>query len=149
MDVLGNKEADYIGRLLSGVKKPGRYIGNEVNISRKDWGAADLRIALVFPDLYEIGMSHHGLQILQLPGPVAMAFLPQTPYARELADKAHAQGKEVLLHLPMPNRQVSHGLSRGLTTAPWSLLKKASAFFVRCRQPSGSSSIRSTARRSI
>ncbi len=42
-----------------------------------------------------------GLKALQLPGPVAMAFLPHTPFARELADRAHAQGKEVLLHLPM------------------------------------------------
>ncbi|MFC1837368.1 TIGR03960 family B12-binding radical SAM protein [Thermodesulfobacteriota bacterium] len=64
MDALGNKDADRIGKLLSGVKKPGRYIGSEINISRKDWDTADLRIAFVFPDLYEIGMSHHGLQIL-------------------------------------------------------------------------------------
>ena len=53
-----------IGRLLAHVKKPSRYIGNEFNVSCKDWDKATLHIALVFPDLYEIGMSHHGLHIL-------------------------------------------------------------------------------------
>ncbi len=53
-----------IGRLLAHVKKPSRYIGNEFNACNKNWDKAGLRIALVFPDLYEIGMSHHGLQIL-------------------------------------------------------------------------------------
>jgi radical SAM superfamily enzyme YgiQ (UPF0313 family) len=53
-----------IGKLLAHVKKPSRYIGNEVNACYKNWDGAGLRVALVFPDLYEIGMSHHGLQIL-------------------------------------------------------------------------------------
>ncbi len=53
-----------IGKLLAHVKKPSRYIGNEFNACNKNWDKAGLRIALVFPDLYEIGMSHHGLQIL-------------------------------------------------------------------------------------
>lgn len=46
------------------VRKPGRYTGNEFNIIKKDWRNAELRIVLSFPDLYEIGMSHQGLQIL-------------------------------------------------------------------------------------
>ncbi|RJR18914.1 MAG: TIGR03960 family B12-binding radical SAM protein [Nitrospiraceae bacterium] len=41
--------------------KPSRYIGNEVNIIRKD---GDVKMALCFPDTYEIGMSHIGLKIL-------------------------------------------------------------------------------------
>jgi radical SAM family uncharacterized protein/radical SAM-linked protein len=53
-----------IGKILSHVKKPSRYIGNEFNACYKSWDDAELRIAFVFPDLYEIGMSHHGLQIL-------------------------------------------------------------------------------------
>lgn len=53
-----------IDSLLPMVAKPSRYCGNEYNAIRKDWQGARLRIALAFPDLYEIGMSHHGLQIL-------------------------------------------------------------------------------------
>jgi radical SAM family uncharacterized protein/radical SAM-linked protein len=64
MKVVNNEGAEDIGKLLAHVKKPSRYIGNEFNISRKDWDDAALRIAFVFPDLYEIGMSHHGLHIL-------------------------------------------------------------------------------------
>ncbi len=46
------------------VRKPSRYIGNEFNIVNKEWDSCAIRVALVFPDLYEIGMSHQGLQIL-------------------------------------------------------------------------------------
>jgi radical SAM family uncharacterized protein/radical SAM-linked protein len=53
-----------IGKILAHVKKPSRYIGNEFNACCKNWDEAGLRIALAFPDLYEIGMSHQGLQIL-------------------------------------------------------------------------------------
>jgi polysaccharide deacetylase 2 family uncharacterized protein YibQ len=45
-----------------------------------------------------------GMQVADLPGPVACAFMPHTPYAGELAERAHLNGKEVMLHLPMqPN----------------------------------------------
>ena len=50
--------------LLSGVEKPGRYIGGEWNSTVKDWNAVPLRIALGYPDVYEIGMSNMGLAIL-------------------------------------------------------------------------------------
>lgn len=53
-----------IDSLLPLVAKPGRYSGNEFNAIQKDWSRVELRIALAFPDLYEIGMSHQGLQIL-------------------------------------------------------------------------------------
>jgi radical SAM family uncharacterized protein len=49
---------------LNKVTKPGRYIGDEYNIQLKNWDATDLKVALAFPDLYEIGMSHLGLRIL-------------------------------------------------------------------------------------
>ncbi len=45
------------------VVKPGRYVGNELNSIHKDHDGL-VRIALGFPDLYEIGMSHLGMQIL-------------------------------------------------------------------------------------
>ncbi|MCI5222519.1 MAG: B12-binding domain-containing radical SAM protein, partial [Candidatus Electrothrix sp. AR4] len=50
--------------ILPFVKKPGRYIGGELNAIRPHHAEADVTFALVFPDLYEIGMSHQGLQIL-------------------------------------------------------------------------------------
>jgi len=50
--------------LLSRVEKPGRYLGNERGMVRKDPSAVALRFALAFPDVYEIAQSHPGLQIL-------------------------------------------------------------------------------------
>ncbi len=49
---------------LSRIKRPTRYLGREINSIYKDPGAVALRVALVFPDLYEVGMSHLGLAIL-------------------------------------------------------------------------------------
>ncbi len=49
---------------LSQVSKPSRYLGTEVNAVHKDPAAVDLRVALCFPDAYEVGMSYLGLQIL-------------------------------------------------------------------------------------
>ncbi len=46
------------------VSKPGRYTGNEINVIKKDWSKDQLKFALIFPDLYEIGMSHIGFEIL-------------------------------------------------------------------------------------
>jgi len=46
------------------IERPSRYLGNEVNIIKKDPAKVKLKFALVFPDLYEIGTSHFGLQIL-------------------------------------------------------------------------------------
>ncbi|HEX5034861.1 MAG TPA: TIGR03960 family B12-binding radical SAM protein, partial [bacterium] len=51
-------------RLLAEVEKPGRYLGNEVNSVRKDPSRVRLRVALIFPDVYEMGESHVGLKIL-------------------------------------------------------------------------------------
>ena len=50
--------------LLKQVEKPARYIGGELNVVRKDPHDVDVRFAFAFPDLYEIGMSYMGLQIL-------------------------------------------------------------------------------------
>src|SRR5919106_513409 len=55
---------DEAGLDLSQVSKPSRYLGTEVNAVRKDPAAVDLRVALCFPDAYEVGMSYLGLQIL-------------------------------------------------------------------------------------
>lgn len=59
------KLSDIIERkLLPFVEKPLRYTGAELNIIRKNTDAIDLHGVLCFPDLYDIGMSHFGLQIL-------------------------------------------------------------------------------------
>lgn len=50
--------------ILMTVEKPARYIGNEVNSVIKDKNKVDIRFAMCFPDVYEIGMSHLGIQIL-------------------------------------------------------------------------------------
>ena len=50
--------------ILLNIEKPARYIGGEVNSVMKDPESVDIRFAMCFPDVYEIGMSHLGIQIL-------------------------------------------------------------------------------------
>lgn len=50
--------------VLLQLDKPERYIGNEWNSVMKDPSSVDIRFAMCFPDVYEIGMSHLGIQIL-------------------------------------------------------------------------------------
>lgn len=50
--------------ILMQVEKPARYIGNEVNAVMKDKSRIKVRFAMCFPDVYEIGMSHLGIQII-------------------------------------------------------------------------------------
>ncbi len=50
--------------ILNQVEKPARYIGGELNSVIKDPAKVDIRFAMCFPDVYEIGMSHLGIQIL-------------------------------------------------------------------------------------
>ncbi len=50
--------------ILMQIDKPARYIGNELNSIKKDKNSVAIRYAMCFPDVYEIGMSHLGIQIL-------------------------------------------------------------------------------------
>ena len=50
--------------ILLSIQQPARYIGGEVNMTVKDPSQMDIRFAMCFPDVYEIGMSHLGIQIL-------------------------------------------------------------------------------------
>lgn len=50
--------------ILLKIDKPARYIGNEVNMIKKNPNEVAIRFAMCFPDVYEIGMSHLGIQIL-------------------------------------------------------------------------------------
>jgi radical SAM family uncharacterized protein/radical SAM-linked protein len=61
---MNNLQTVLEARFLPFVEKPVRYIGNELNIVRKDLSALSLHGVLCFPEIYDIGMSHFGLQIL-------------------------------------------------------------------------------------
>ncbi len=53
-----------LDEVLLKVQKPGRYVGSELNIVVKDWDKIQTKVALVFPDIYDIGVSNVGLKIL-------------------------------------------------------------------------------------
>jgi radical SAM family uncharacterized protein len=53
-----------LDRILLKVQKPGRYVGGELNSIHKDWESVQTRVAFVFPDIYDIGVSNVGLKIL-------------------------------------------------------------------------------------
>jgi len=78
------------GELYLAVEKPSRYTGGELNSLRREDTAGRLRFALAFPDTYEVGMSHLGLQILYailngLPGVACeRCFAPWPDMEREL-----------------------------------------------------------------
>jgi len=53
-----------LDKILLKVQKPGRYVGGELNSIVKDWNKVSTRVAFVFPDIYDIGVSNVGLKIL-------------------------------------------------------------------------------------
>ncbi|MCD4685709.1 MAG: TIGR03960 family B12-binding radical SAM protein [Anaerolineae bacterium] len=53
-----------LDRVLLTVQKPGRYVGGEYNSVVKNWDAVSFRVAMAFPDIYDLGMSNLGLMIL-------------------------------------------------------------------------------------
>ncbi|MGZ9166830.1 MAG: B12-binding domain-containing radical SAM protein, partial [Anaerolineales bacterium] len=53
-----------LDRILLKVQKPGRYVGGELNSVLKDWDSVQTKVAFVFPDIYDIGVSNVGLKIL-------------------------------------------------------------------------------------
>ncbi len=55
---------DKLEKILLDVKKPSRYIGSEQGCSKKQWESSKVRLAFVFPDLYEVGISNLGLRVL-------------------------------------------------------------------------------------
>ena len=63
-DVFMNTKLALSDDILMKIEKPARYIGNEVNAVVKDKDKVNVRFAMCFPDVYEIGMSHLGIQIL-------------------------------------------------------------------------------------
>lgn len=56
---------DYVtSHVLGNVRAPAQYVGGELNMVRKDHDAVRGLLCLAYPDVYQIGMSHHGLQVL-------------------------------------------------------------------------------------
>ena len=53
-----------LDRHLLQVEKPGRYVGGEYNSVSKDWAGTDVKVALAFPDIYDLGMSNLGIMNL-------------------------------------------------------------------------------------
>ena len=53
-----------LGRILLKVEKPGRYVGGEYNSIVKSWDDVDFKVALAFPDIYDLGMSNLGIMLL-------------------------------------------------------------------------------------
>jgi radical SAM family uncharacterized protein len=64
MVLLPNEIQDRLERVLLRVQKPGRYVGGELNQVVKDWQAVKTHVALVFPDIYDLGLPNLGLAIL-------------------------------------------------------------------------------------
>ncbi|MFQ5454588.1 MAG: TIGR03960 family B12-binding radical SAM protein [Nitrospirota bacterium] len=75
------------------VSRPSRYIGGEINSVRKDLTEGRIKIVLIFPDLYEIGVSHSGLKILYQilndrdDAAVERAYAPWTDYEEMMIRK--------------------------------------------------------------
>jgi len=80
--------------ILSKVVRPARYTGGEWNSIKKDWSKAKVKIALAYPDIYEIGMSNLGLSILY-------ALLNQKPYI--LAERVYAPWIDMAAELRKAN----------------------------------------------
>ncbi len=59
-----NEISQKLKKILPNVQKPGRYVGGELNQVKKDWNSVDTHFALVFPDIYDIGLPNLGIMIL-------------------------------------------------------------------------------------
>jgi len=84
---------DSFDKLLPHLQSPIRYLGHELNAARKDPHKAELTFALAFPDVYEVGISHLGIQILyhllnSLEGVACdRAYAPWTDLAAKLRER--------------------------------------------------------------
>lgn len=70
-----------------------------------------VKVAVVIDDLGN--NLKHGRRAVRIPGAVALSILPNGPFSTQLAEMAHAAGKEVLLHLPMQSAGSNEGLGEG------------------------------------
>lgn len=93
---MNSRGEEGFARIIESVRRPSSYIGSEVNSVRKDRASISASIALAFPDLYDLGMSHAGLKILYhvinaSPGLAAeRVFAPDDDFAQALAREGMA-----------------------------------------------------------
>lgn len=85
------------------------------------------RLAIIIDDLgYSL---QRGVQAVDLPAPVTLSIIPNTPYARQLAEHAQRSGKEIMMHLPMTSMghpaQESLVLTANLSDAAFEYLMAA------------------------
>jgi radical SAM family uncharacterized protein/radical SAM-linked protein len=108
-DIIGlsNHFSVNINPILPFVKKPGRYLGGELNTVNKEWDRVALRFCLIFPDLYEIGMSHQGLQILYHILNKEDRFLAQRCYAPDIDMEAELRKRALPLFALESRRPLS------------------------------------------
>jgi radical SAM family uncharacterized protein/radical SAM-linked protein len=96
-----------IQNILPHVEKPARYIGAEANIIKKDHQKTPCRIALAFPDMYEIGTSHMGIQVLyhiinQHPDALAERVFAPAPDMAGYLKKNNISLSSLESHTPLP-----------------------------------------------
>ena len=83
-----------LASLLSGI-----YLATTAGVSLACGQLGQPRLAIIIDDLgYSL---QRGVQAVDLPAPVTLSIIPNTPYSRRLAEHAQRSGKEVMMHLPM------------------------------------------------
>jgi radical SAM family uncharacterized protein len=97
----------FLERTLFDIQKPARYTGGEINQVVKDWEHVSTHVALIFPDLYDLGMSNLGLTILY-------ELLNQRPDA--LAERAYAPASDMeaalrAASMPLYSLETKHPLA--------------------------------------
>jgi len=83
--------------ILPLVRQPSRYLGSEINAVKKDLTKVQLRFALAFPDLYEVGMSHLGLQIIYYILNQREEIAAERVFAPDLDMESHLREKRIPL----------------------------------------------------
>lgn len=96
-----------LDKVLLKVTKPGRYVGGEMNITIKDWTQIKTKVALVFPDIYDIGISNVGLKILYDQVNMRPDALAERAYApwRDMEEQMRATG------IPLYSLETYHQLA--------------------------------------
>ncbi|MDY7042248.1 MAG: TIGR03960 family B12-binding radical SAM protein, partial [Chloroflexota bacterium] len=87
-----------LDRILPTVTMPARYTGGEWNSVVKDWGTARVRLALAYPDVYQVGMSNLGLMILYDIVNREADFLAERTYAPWVDMEAAMRGADIPLY---------------------------------------------------